>query len=453
MHRSLTLLTVFALAATAHAGDAAHYALRYDAAARTLHASLCLDRAAPLRHFAGDGSAPSKVEELVRSGGGSVQRDGDGWSARDWHGGECLRWRADLGRIAERDNGRLRGQADVVITDPGGWLLMADGIDAADMRVELPPATTLSAPWTPLASTDATRRYRIERTPMDWLARVAFGALDEASIEQPGGLLHVAFAGRLDATQRRRLLDWLRRVSRAATAAYGRLPLPHVQVLVVPVGAQRDAVVFGQSTRGQGNGLTLFVDPSRDARAFERDWVAIHELSHLFHPHLGARGAWLAEGLATYLQDVLRARSGLLTPAQAWAELDDGFARGRGSTPADATTTLEDASLAMERDHGFGRVYWSGTAYWLSVDLELRRAGRPGVDDALRRFAACCLPSARSWAPQAFVEKLDALAGTDVFAKHWREYRALRRFPDVPDARNDAAIRAAIMRRIRSEPL
>ncbi len=447
MHRRLVLLACLAASGIARAEGGAHYDLDYDAGTRTLQVSLCLDRAAALRRFAGDASAPSKVEGVGRSGEGRVQRDGDGWSARDWRAGECLRWRVDPGRIAAREDRGRRTTPDAAITDPGGWLLMADGVDTADVRVRLPRGIALSVPWTPLPSDAATRRYRIARTPPDWLARAAIGRLDEATLDVAGGRLHVALAGGLDAAPRERLLAWLRRVGTAATTASGALPLPDVQVLVVPVGTPRDAVVFGQSTRGQGNGLTLFVDPAHAASAFERDWIAIHELSHLFHPHLGARGAWLAEGLATYLQNVLRARAGLLTPAQAWAELDDGFARGRRDTPDDATTTLEQASLAMEREHGFSRVYWSGTAYWLGIDLELRRAQRPGVDEVLRRFAGCCLPSAHSWASQAFVAKLDALAGTTLFTSRWHEYRALHRFPDLPDPRSsaDRAIRARIM--------
>ncbi|HEU4663863.1 MAG TPA: hypothetical protein VFS55_07520 [Dokdonella sp.] len=445
----LSLLLMPGFAAIAAGREPAHYTLRYDARSRTMQASLCLDQGAPRRRFAGDASAPGHVEDLARSSGAPLQRDGDGWIARDWRAGECLRWRADLGRIADANARRSPLRAAETITDPGGWLLMAADVDAAEASVELPAGIALSAPWTPLRSSDATRRYRIVRTPGDWLARVAIGHLSETTIERRGGRLHVAIGGTPDATQRARLLAWLGRVSDAATTAYGRLPLADVQVLVIPVGAQREAVVFGQSTRGEGNGLSLFVDPSRDARAFERDWIAVHELSHLFHPHLGARGAWLAEGLATYLQNVLRARAGLLTPAQAWAELADGFARGRAATPRDGAPTLERASLEMENDHGYTRVYWSGTAFWLAVDLELRRAsgGRLGVDDALRRFDDCCLAT-QEWTPQAFVERLDALLGSDVFARRWRDYRALTRFPAVPalDDPADAAARSAIMR-------
>jgi predicted metalloprotease with PDZ domain len=158
-------------------------------------------------------------------------------------------------------------------------------------------------------------------------------------------------------------------------------------------------------------------------------------MSHLFHPYLGDRGSWLAEGLATYYQNVLRARAGLLTPADAWEQIDAGFARGRGATRA-GDDTLERAAAGVEGHPNFMRIYWSGTAYWLEADLELRRASgnRLSVDEALKRFDACCLPDYRGWQPDAFVAKLDALIGGDVFRRKFDEYRARRDFPDVKSA-------------------
>jgi hypothetical protein len=412
-----------------------------------MQVALCLAHASPALRFSGDDTAARNVDAPLRSSGDALEPDGDGWRARGWRAGECLRYSANLGRIADAQARRSPLRARATITDPAGWLLLVDGSGDAEARVELPPGIAISTPWPPLASNAGARRFRIPHTPADWLGRVALGACDERVIAIGEGRLHVAIDAGVDAVQRDKLLRWLDRVGRAAVSAYGRLPLADVQVLVIPVGAQSEAVVFGQSTRGQGNGLTLFVDPAQDAGAFDRDWVAVHEFSHLFHPHLGARGAWLAEGLATYWQNVLRARSGLLTPRRAWEELADGFARGARDTRAQARD-LEDASAAMERDHDFTRIYWSGTAYWLDVDLALRRAGRTSLDEVLQRFDACCLPSEHAWAPQAFVEKLDALAGTDVFARRWREYRALRVFPAGPgiDSPADAPIRSAIMR-------
>ena len=424
---------LLALMSFARADDVPRYTLRYDAGARTLQVDLCLAAAARVR-FTTDGSALPYLDVPTRDSNGALERDGRAWVARDWRAGECLHYRAALGRIADAQaHGRPATRGDAVLTDPASWLLEADGAPAAEARVELPSGLAISTPWSPLPSRDGVPRFRIPRTPDAWMGRVAIGRFALHTIALGDGELHVAMLAGADAVQRARLLAWLEQVGRAALSAYGRLPLADVQVLIVPVGTQREAVVFGQSLRGQGNGLTLFVDPAQHAQAYARDWVALHELSHLFHPHLGDAGAWLAEGLATYYQNLLRARAGLLTPAQAWTQLDAGFARGRADTPARADLTLEQASARMGERHDYQRVYWSGAAYWLDVDLELRRASanRMGVDEALRRFAACCLAERRAWSPQQFVARLDELTGQQVFVRRFRDYRALRGFPAI----------------------
>jgi hypothetical protein len=428
----------------ARADELPQYALRYDADARTMQVTLCLAHAQADVRFSGDDSVMRNVGTPQRSGDGTLQPRGNGWNAHDWRAGECLRYTADLGRIADAQARRSTLRGRETITDPAGWLLLADGTGEAEARIELPQGVAISTPWPPLPANGSARRFRIPHTPADWLGRVALGAFAEHTIEREGGRLHVALGAGMTATQRDKLLAWLERIGSAALAGFGRLPLADVQVLVIPVGRQREAVVFGQSARGQGNGVTLFVDPAQDAHAFDRDWVAVHELSHQFHPHLGARGAWLAEGLATYWQNVLRARSGLLTPQRAWAELADGFARGARDTHAQARP-LEEASAAMERDHDFTRVYWSGTAYWLDVDIALRRAsdGHMSLDEALRRFDACCLPATRNWSPGAFVAKLDALSGTRAFSQRFDTYRALRTFPNVASSFEALGLRAA----------
>jgi predicted metalloprotease with PDZ domain len=155
---------------------------------------------------------------------------------------------------------------------------------------------------------------------------------------------------------------------------------------------------------------------------------------------------------------------GLLTPAQAWEQIDAGFGRGRSATRA-GDDMLERVAAAYGERPNFMRIYWSGTAFWLESDVELRRSsgGRLGVDEALRRFDACCLPDYRGWSPEDFVAKLDALIGSDVFRKHFDAYRARRDFPDLDplyralglrhdgkaisfdEAAPDAGVRRAIM--------
>jgi hypothetical protein len=460
--RPHALIALLLASAAAQAADAPRYALRYDAAARTMQVALCLAQAAPRVRFASGGGAAAALDAFARDGGGAIERDGDdGWTAHEWRAGECLRYRAALSRLADAQRHHGRADEAATVTDPSAWLLRVAGAPAAELRIELPPGYAISAPWQPLPGDG---RFRVAPTPPEWMARVAIGRFAVRTIAVGDARLHVAVLGGADADARTRLLGWLAGVGGAALSAYGHLPQPDVQVLVVPVGRGREAVAFGQSTRGQGQGLTLFVDPAQPAAAFARDWIAVHELAHLMHPYLGDRGAWLAEGLATYYQNVLRARAGLIPPAAAWAELDDGWRRGRRETRGDLP--LDEASAQMDERRDFQRVYWSGAAYWLEVDLALRRAGakRTSLDEALRRFAACCLPGDRRWPPDAFVARLDALTGSTVFTTTFARYRTRRDFPDLApayaalglardgdnvrldDAAPDAAIRRAIMR-------
>jgi len=380
----------------------------------------------------------------VRRGGRALNANDSGWIAADWRAGECLSYQGDIGAIAaqhKQDIGWKLG--DDLVAAPQLWLLRVDGEDdnGADIDIELPAGWSISAPWREQARNGKSIRFHIPHTPPDWAAAVAFGHFDEERIALPGGQLRLVALHGIDNDQKEKLRTWLARVSRAVLSAYGRLPLPDVQVLMIPVTSRHgEAVVFGQSVRGEGNALHLLVDPAQPATEFDKGWVAVHELSHLMHPYLGDRGSWLAEGLATYYQNVLRARSGLLTPTQAWDRLREGFADAARPHYDD---TLEHAAADMHESHAFRRVYWSGAAYWLSVDRDLRRAsnGRLNVETALARFRDCCLPAYTDWRPQDFVAKLDELLAVQTFTSRYGEFAAMKQFPDWRKLYADLGIR------------
>lgn len=422
------------------------YAVTFDAETKIATVRLCLRLARGEVEFHADSNwAMRFVSGLRRTSGAAIVAADSSWRAAGWQAGECLDYHADLRAIASERKPDVGWQlGDDLVAAPELWLLQADldGSAPARIDVSLPPGWSISTPWhvdpadragerTPTASSAPShRRFVIPPTPPNWSSAVAIGRFEEEKIALPGGELRLTILHGPDAAQRATLRAWFGRVSRAILSAYGRLPLADVQVLMIPTqGRGSRGVLFGQSVRGQGNSLQLLVDASRPASDFDDDWMAVHELSHLMHPYLGDRGAWLAEGLATYYQNVLRARAGLLSADQAWAELADGFARGSRNAFDD---TLEEAAARMHRTHAFQRVYWAGAAYWMTVDVDLRRdsAGKRSLDDILGRFRDCCLPAYREWTPEEFVARLDALAASDVFGRRYREFAAQRQFPD-----------------------
>jgi len=254
-------------------------------------------------------------------------------------------------------------------------------------------------------------------------------ALSVETLKLPGGALTVEVAGFDDPRRVAELRAWLGECVQAALTAYGRLPLRQARVRIAPATQPSDIPVpWGQTSRRDGDvAVLLFVRLDATPAALRADWTAVHELSHLFHPFLGDDGRWLAEGLASYYQNVLRARAGLMDEADAWRRLDAGFGRGR----------REDSGRPL-RELGIGhggtmRVYWAGAAFWLEADLALRLRGS-SLDAVLSDYSRCCLRGSGQVAVEPFIADLDRIAGADVFAARYRRYAAATAFPSLEDS-------------------
>ncbi|MBL8301021.1 MAG: hypothetical protein JNN30_21980 [Rhodanobacteraceae bacterium] len=427
------LIAVTLYLSTAAAVAATHYELNYEPAAEQMRVQLCIDTAAIQQEFRLHRGGAAHVEGLKREHG-TIERSGEArWRAADWRAGECLSYVARIGLVADsrdRDIGSRIG--DTLLVAPQQWLLRSgsDEDEAPRVSVNLPPGYRFSPPW-PSSASGAAPAYRITPTPFAWSALVAVGRFHEVSMALPGGEVRLALLGTLTAAQRETLQQWIRRALTAAASGYGELPLAQTQVVLLPGRTPGRAVGFGQSLRGQGNAVHLWVDPAATPAQLDSDWTAVHEFAHWAHPYLGDDGAWLSEGLASYWQNVLRARGGLLTAQQAWQQLDAGFARGRRTAATDLGLT--ELSDVMHARRAYYAVYWAGAAYWLDVDVSLRRAsgGVLSVDEALKRFHACCLLRKRAWDAAEFVAKLDALIGSEVFVSRYRAYAARRGFPPL----------------------
>ncbi|AWV08782.1 M61 family metallopeptidase [Marilutibacter maris] len=221
------------------------------------------------------------------------------------------------------------------------------------------------------------------------------------------------------------LYGWIAGVADAVEATFGRWPLAHSRIRITETdrGSGRSPVPWGQTSRRDGRvAVLLFVRRDADIDALRADWTAAHELAHLYHPYLGREGRWLAEGLASYYQNVARARAGMMEAEAAWRALDAGFERGRRATGA--------GPLARARRGETMRVYWAGAAFWLEADLALRARGT-SLDAVLADYADCCLADARFGDAEGFIAALDRVAGAQVFAARFRRYAAARTFPDL----------------------
>lgn len=287
-----------------------------------------------------------------------------------------------------------------------------------------------------------------------WLIALCLGACGVAAAAEPAGsdipapgsssrvlragdsILNIEVVDPPSAARSEELQDWAAEAAGAALAAFGRFPLPTATVRI----EQRDSrdsspVPWGQTLRRDGVSVLLFPRPNADLQELRGDWTAVHEISHLFHPYLGSEGRWLAEGLASYYQNVLRARVGLMAQADAWKALDAGFGRGRRENSG---LPLDELSL---RHRGTMRVYWAGAAFWLEADLALRREGS-SLDAVLSRYSQCCLRGTGESDPREFIAELDRVGGEGAFSRLYERYVGSREFPSLEGAYRALGIEA-----------
>jgi predicted metalloprotease with PDZ domain len=180
--------------------------------------------------------------------------------------------------------------------------------------------------------------------------------------------------------------------------------------------------------RGGGASLLLFVPRAAALSALRADWVAVHELSHLLHPFVERDDAWLSEGLATYYQELLRVRAGLLSEQDAWRRIVAGARR-----VDDAEHSLADEAASMYESFEFARVYWGGATFALLADVELRRRTRGALtlDHVIAALHECCAHSTQPWSARDLLARMDALAGISVFTELAERHVFRPGFPDL----------------------
>ena len=200
----------------------------------------------------------------------------------------------------------------------------------------------------------------------------------------------------LSRDERRR---WIARDAAAVTRFYGGFPAEHVGVVLTPVPG-RDRVVFGKVLSTGGSTVVMLVGEDTKRAALDSDWVLVHEMFHIGFPTLSrGAGLWLDEGLATYAEPLIRARAGMLTEEQGWAEVVRDMPRG--------VRLCETAGL--EHFDDIRSVYWGGAVVALLADVEARRLtnGERGLEQALRAMLA------RGWDARRVVPLRDAIRLVD----------------------------------------
>ncbi len=220
-------------------------------------------------------------------------------------------------------------------------------------------------------------------------------------VEVAGSQIELQFAGAFDAASRERCRIWVQRSRDAVASYFGRFPQTHLELLLQ--AAPRAGVQGGATMIHTAPYIRVHVGPDSSTAQLLDDWVLVHEMVHLAVPRVPRHQHWLHEGIATYVEGVVRTRAGITSASQLWGELARGMPQGQpraGDQGLDHTPT-------------WGRTYWGGAIFCLLADVQMLRAsqGRAGLRQALQGLLAAGGSYAAAWPVARILAVADAGVG------------------------------------------
>lgn len=399
--------------------DTLAYTVAWDAGAKRLDVTMCFEGRMPERLVYGTRAAVPFIvqpERLMPDGTRAAVGMRDGILQLPPNAREgCVLYGVDVQGALDRDSLMLAypGERSLLLAaELFLWRpqVRSPGLQSS-LRFLLPRGMRVSTPWRELPG--APLSFQLDESAFAFTGHIVLGELHAHTLQLPGARMRVATMPGFPEQALRLIAPWLARAGAAASLPGGRFPVPDAQVIVVPTSPSAFPIFFGHTGRSGGASIVLFVPTDIDDERLQADWIAVHEFSHLWHPFIRRQDAWLSEGIATYWQEVLRARAGLITREQVWQRLYEGAELGR-----EAAASLSEETLRMPHAHNYQIVYWAGAAIALMLDVELRAKseGRLSLDVILSRLREQPHWYLRVRSAHELLQAFDGLAGQPVCA-------------------------------------
>jgi hypothetical protein len=258
--------------------------------------------------------------------------------------------------------------------------------------------------------------YAFRSPELDEGSFTAFGPHRRKRVEAAEGRLDIAILGDHMAMTDTEIATWIGDGARCVSTLYGRFPVDDATIFIVPV-AGADEVVFGKVLSLAGSSVVLLAGDAMKASDARRDWVLVHEMFHLGFPSFRGEGRWLGEGLATYYEPILRARSGMAEEAKVWSDFARQMPRG---------LPRPGASAGLVHRDDLDAIYWGGALFALMSDVAIRERthGARSLDDVMRASLARGGDATRVWTVADVVRVGSDVTGTDVLRTMYASHAA-----------------------------
>ncbi len=256
----------------------------------------------------------------------------------------------------------------------------------------------------------------------------AFGAWRTRVLHVSEAQITIGITGTPYATSDDELARWVEQTLTPMADYYGGLPKLYPLILVVP----GDRGIHGVTLGNGGSSVLLRVGREVTSAMALDAWVPTHELVHVLFPSVAPRLPWIEEGLATYVEPIIRARAGRVSVERFWIDLLEGLPQGlpqKGDRGLDHTPT-------------WGRTYWGGALYWLLTDVRIRERtqNRRSVREALVAILNAGGDVSADWSLDRILGAADAACEGSEFRDVYRQMGQAAGAPDLKELFADLGV-------------
>ena len=209
------------------------------------------------------------------------------------------------------------------------------------------------------------------------------------------------------------LMQWVKSAAEAVATYYGRYPVPHVRIQIIPVDGS--GIRHGQTFGYEGGLIKIRVGAQTPAAELANDWMLTHEMVHLSFPSMSDEHHWIEEGIAVYVEPIARIQAKQMNAEQMWVDLVRDMPKGQPQT----------GDKGLDHTHTWGRTYWGGALFCFVADVEIRKQthNTKGLQDALRGILAAGGDITHDWELTEALRIGDRATGTSVLSDLYAKWK------------------------------
>lgn len=224
---------------------------------------------------------------------------------------------------------------------------------------------------------------------------------------------------KFSSSEKQKLIEWIEHSFSGMETLYGELPYQY-KVYFYRKTDGNGPVPWANTDKRSTPSAHFHVNMKYSMDVFNRDWTAPHELAHLLFPYLGKSGTWFSEGIASYLQYQIMYANNTRTWKQVIYKLNERFNAAERYRQYNDISVLELNDIVFQAG-AFVRLYWSGAAYFLSVDKQLYEEKNMRLNDVIKKYLRCCYNNNINNYSE-MITLFDNLSDSKIFTENYDRY-------------------------------